>query len=138
MMAQGVTVVQAALAAVAQVIPATTATNAAKVVTSAGFHLTSEGFILFTNANSAMNHDQELEAWNREGATLTSEAAREPLSPSGRPIRKTNPRSFVCYLTAWSITNSMILAMPAQKTWGVYMRALSNWIRIQEWPIPNV
>ena len=77
MLAQGVATALAALAAVAQVIPAPSATNAARIITSAGFSLTSEGFISFTNANSAMNHDKELEAWNREGATLTSEAARE-------------------------------------------------------------
>jgi hypothetical protein len=77
MLAQGGAVVLAALAAVAQVIPATTAPNAARIITSAGFSFTSEGFISFTNANTAMNHDKELEAWNREGATLTSEAARE-------------------------------------------------------------
>ncbi len=73
----GIAAVLTALASVAQVIPAATATNVASLITSAGAGLTSEGFISFSAANSAMNHDRELDAWNREGAALTSEAARE-------------------------------------------------------------
>ncbi len=68
-LAQGVAVVLAVLAAVAQVTPATTATSATRIITSAGYCLTSEGFIAFTNANSAMKHSKEIETWNREGAT---------------------------------------------------------------------
>lgn len=56
----------------------TAATNrGGGLITSGGFTLTSEGFISFTNVNSAINHDKEIEAWNHEGATLTGEAARE-------------------------------------------------------------
>ena len=53
------------------------ATNGAGIITSAGFIVTSGGFIAFTNAGSAENHEKEIEAWNREGATLTTEQARE-------------------------------------------------------------
>ena len=53
------------------------AANGAGIITSAGFIVTSGGFIAFTNAGSAENHEKEIEAWNREGATLTTEQARE-------------------------------------------------------------
>ena len=76
-LAQSLLAILAAHGATAQVSSVATATNAAGIITSDGFTITSAGFVVFTNASSALKHDKEIETWNREGAALTPEAASE-------------------------------------------------------------
>ena len=76
-LAQCLAVIVTAPAGNAQTEPVATATKAASIITSADFMLTSEGFIVFTNATSVRNHDKEIETWAHEGEQLTIEGAQE-------------------------------------------------------------
>jgi hypothetical protein len=76
---ESLTVVLAASAAMAQTVPVATPTNAIGLITSTGFSLTAEGFIVFTNTSSARNHDREIEAFVDQGESpLRQLAGNDP------------------------------------------------------------